>query len=132
MVGLFGRSLAKLAAPVAVLFVDRKTHPIWGNSWTKDFSWWNTGVRNGAYNLSRIPMPLFATWSDSGDYTLEAREGFQWRYRRSTCGKYVSFRCTWGKPRKSKGKREFYVGWKMRPNFEDNLCALTFFQFRPF
>lgn len=131
VLGTFVKAAAKLAAPIAVLFVDRKTHPIWGNSWTKDFSYWNMAVRNGAHNLFRLRMPDYTTTANTDDFSLEREKGFQWRRRESLDGKYVSFRCTWGKPR-NKGKREFYVGWTMREDFEDNTMSLTFFQFRPF
>ena len=133
--GTLGVVLAKIAALFVVPFLNkeqRKNHPWFGNSWTNDYSYWNMAVRNGAHNLFRIPMPEYTTKANTEDLTLEKEAGWQWRYRRSTGdGKYVSFRCTWGKPRKSKGKREFYVGWTMRPSFEDNTASLTFFQFRP-
>ena len=115
-----------------VPFIDKKNNPVWGNSWTSDYSYWNMAIRNGAHNLYRKPMPDYRTVSNTGDWTLENRTGFQWRYRESLDGKYVSFRCTWGKPRKSKGKKEFYIGWTLREDFEDNTMSLTFFQFRPF
>lgn len=131
--GTLGKLIAKLLAPIMVLFVDRASHPIWGNSWTDDFSYWNSGWRNGAHNAFRKPQVPFEELSNSQDETLEKLEGFQWRYRKSLGGRYVSFRCTWGKPRPQKGKREFYIGWTMRPlGFEDNTMALTFFQLRPF
>lgn len=41
----------------------------------------------------------------------ESMAGFQWRYRWS--GPFDSFRITWGPPRSDKGKREFYIGWKL-------------------
>lgn len=130
VIGLFARLPAKLAAFFVVPFIDRQNNPIWGNSWTDDLSYWNIAVRNGAYNLSRKEMPKYLNWSNTADLTLEKRDGFQWRRCESLDGEYVSFRMTWGKPRASKGKREFYVGWKMRPDFEDNTMALTFFQLR--
>ena len=134
LLGTVGTLLAKGLAPLAVLFVDRKDHPIWGNSWTTDFSYWNSAIRNSAHNLFRRPTPEFTTRTNTEDETLEKLEGVQWRYRKSTGdGKYVSFRVTWGKPRASKGKKEFYVGWTMRPpGFEDDTMSLTFFQLRMF
>lgn len=130
--GLFGKALAKIAAPVAVLFVDRKHHRIWGNHQTDDLGYWNSGWRNGAHNFSRRPQVPYTEKSNTDDETLERLDGFQWRLRKSLDGRYVSFRCTWGKVR-PEGKKEFYVGWTMRPlGFEDNTMALTFFQFRPF
>ena len=135
-VGLFARIPCKIAAFFVVPFLDekaRKEHSVFGNNWTNDLSYYNIAVRNGAYNLSRKPMPNFSTQANTKDHTLEKEEGLQWRYRRSTGdGKYVSFRMSWGKPRKSKGKREIYIGWKMRENFEDNTMSLTFMQIRIF
>lgn len=131
--GTLGKLVAKLLAPIAVLFVDRKAHPIWGNSQTTDFSYWNVAIRNGAHNAFRKPQVTFEELTNTpDDPSLEKVDGFQWRYRKSHSGKYVSFRCTWGAPRQQ-GKREFYVGWTMRPlGFEDDTMALTFFQLRPF
>lgn len=131
LLGTFGKLLAKIAAPVAVLFVDRQNHPIWGNHWTDDYSYWNMAIRNGAHNAFRKAQVPFKETSNTDDETLEKLDGFQWRRRESMNGEYVSFRCTWGEPRADKGKREFYVGWTMRPlGFEDDTMALTFLQFR--
>lgn len=131
--GTLGKVVAKLLAPIAVLLVDRKTHPIWGNRWTTDFSYWNTAIRNGAHNAFRKHQVSYKELSNTDDETLEMQDGWQWRYRRSDDGNYVSFRCTWGKQRPGKGKREWYIGWTMRPlGFEDDTMALTFFQLRPF
>jgi hypothetical protein len=77
-------------------------------------------------------MVPFRTKANTPDETLERLPGFQWRYRESLDGEYRSFRCSWGKPRASKGKREFYIGWTLRTKFEDETMSLTFFQFRPF
>ena len=122
--------VAKVLAPLAVLFVDRKNHPIWGVKDAVDLGWWNTGVRNGAHNLFTKPMVRFYTYGNTDDESLEALDGFQWRYRRSEgAGNYCSFRMTWGEPR-DKGKREFYIGWKM--NYASPTMTPTFFQFRPF
>lgn len=120
--------IAKVLAPFAVLVVDRKDHPVWGVSDATDFGYWNTAFRNSAHNLFLKPRMPYVTYG-SDDETLEKVDGFQWRYRRSTgAGNYVSFRCTWGKPR-DKGKREFYIGWTMN---ETPTMRPTFFQFRPF
>jgi hypothetical protein len=130
ILGVFGKLIAKLLAPVAVLFVDRNTHPVWGIRDTTDLSYWNCAFRNGAHNMFNRPMPEFLTSGNTPhDWTLEKLEGFQWRKRQSVDGKYVSFRCTWGKPRTRKGKREFYVGWTMN---DKPYMRLTFFQLRPF
>lgn len=118
---------AKLAAPIMVLFVDRKTHPVWGVSDATDLSYWNIGFRNAAHNLLNKPTPNFTTKSNTRDHTLEKQRGFQWRLRKSDDEEYVSFRCTWGEPRKQKGKYEFYIGWTMN---EGKTMRLTFFQLR--
>ena len=132
LLGTFGKLIAKLLAFVVAPFIDKKNNPIWGNSWTDDYSYWNMAVRNGAYNGFRKPQVPYNEKMNTADSTMERQSGRQWRYRKSLDGKYVSFRVTWGKPR-DKGKREFYVGWTMRPlGFEDDTMALTFFQLRPF
>jgi len=129
LLGTFGKLLAKITAPVAVLFVDRQHHSIWGVSDATDLSWWNTGIRNGAHNLFQRPQVEFTTRGNTADDSLEKQTGRQWRRRESIDGKYVSFRVTWGKPRAKKGKKEFYIGWTMN---EEKTMRLTFFQFRPF
>lgn len=95
LLGTVGKLLAKLAAPIAVLFVDRKNHPIWGVRDATDLGYWNTGWRNGAHNMFSRPMPEYWTRTNTADETLEALPGFQWRYRESLDGQYVSFRMTW-------------------------------------
>jgi len=122
----------KLAGFIVVPFIDKKNNPIWGNSWTSDYSYWNMTVRNGCNNYTRKPMPKYGTKANTSDWTLENEDGFQWRYRWSLPdAKYVSFRMSWGKVHPSKGKKEFYIGWKMRdPRFEDGLMRLTFFSIR--
>jgi len=129
LLGAFGKVTAKLLAPIAVLAVDRTTHSIWGVRDATDLSWWNTGIRNAAHNLFSRPMVAFTTICSVADESLERLPGWQWRYRKSLDGKYVSFRMTWGEPRASKGKREFYIGWTMN---ETSYMRLTFFQLRPF
>jgi hypothetical protein len=128
--------LAKLLAPLAVLVMDdvrRKHHPIWGVEDATDLSYWNIAIRNAAHNCFLQDQVEFITITGSPDVTLEKLDGFQSRKRISTSkdradGRYRSYRCTWGKPRPKKGKREFYIGWtmnelpKMRPVI----------QFRPF
>lgn len=126
--GIFGKLLAKISAPVAVLFVDRVEHPIWGIQDTQDTSYWNCAFRNSAHNMFTRPMPVYYTFSNTKDWTLEKRKGFQWRRRVSVDGEYVSFRMTWGKI-KPKGKNEFYVGWVM--NEVSDYMRLSFFQLRP-
>jgi len=128
LLGTLGKLLAKILAPVAVFFVDRKTNSIWGVRDATDLSWWNVAVRNGAHNMFSRPQVKYTTKGNTADETLEKLKGFQWRLRKSGSD-YVSFRCTWGKPRAKKGKREFYVGWTMN---EMPYMRLTFFQFRPF
>ena len=118
--------------PLALIvypFIDKVNNPIWGVRDATDLSYYNIAVRNGAHNLYNRPTPSYVSKTNTEDETLERLEGFQWRYRKSVDGKYVSFRMTWGKPRSSKGKKEFYIGWTMN---EKEYMRLTFFQFRPF
>ena len=129
LMGLPVKVVAKLLAPVMVLFVDRQNHPVWGVSDATDLSWWNVAIRNGAHNLFERDAVSFWTIGNTDDQTLEKLEGWQWRYRCSIDGRYVSFRMTWGKPRRSKGKKEFYIGWTMN---ETPTMRLTFFQLRAF
>lgn len=127
-----GRIAGKIAAPFVVPFLDdeqRLSHPVWGCRDATDLSWWNIGVRNGVHNWLSRKMPKFDTDANTEDWSLELEDGFQWRRRRSHDREYVSFRCTWGKPR-PEGKREFYIGWKM--NEVSNWMNYTFFQFRIF
>ena len=118
----------KLLAPLAYPFIDKVNHPIWGVQDATDLSFKNIAITNGCHNMITKDMPEFDTFTNTEDETLEKLEGFQWRYRRSKDGKYVSFRMTWGKPDGSKGKDEFYVGWTMN---EKDYMRLTFFQMRP-
>lgn len=124
----------KALALVVVPFLSdyqRVHHPIWGVRDAKqkgDTSWNWIAWRNGVHNMTTRATPHFDTWSNSDDWTLEFEPGFQWRYRRSKCGLYHSFRMTWGPVRSDKGKREFYIGWTMN---EEVVMRLTFFQCRP-
>ena len=121
-------ALGLIVVPIALLLkADMESLPIWGNYEgveepfkNKLFTWY--AIRNPAHNLFSFDMPQFKTY---GEDELEG-EGFQWRYRHSKW--FDSFRCTWGDPR-PKGKREFYIGWKLR---DDDVLSFTFFQFRPF
>ncbi len=126
LTGIFLVWPAKLLAPFVVPFVS-DDHPIWGND-ERVISYWDSAFRNSAFNLINKPMPLYDTYGNTEDETLEKLDGYQWRYRRSLDDKYVSFRMTWGKVR-DKGKREFYIGWTMRPG---EFMGLTFFQLRLF
>lgn len=109
--------VCKALAPIAVLFVDRVNHPIWGiNDQEAPIPYREAAnpFRNACHNLFLKDQWGYDTWSNTDDWTLELREGFQWRFRRSHgAGNYISFRCTWGKPRAAKGKHELYVGWTM-------------------
>lgn len=121
----------KLIAPLVVPFLSdesRNSHPVFGVRDATDIGYWNIAIRNACHNLYTRPMPEFHTRSNTGDWSLEQRHGFQWRYRESVDGEYVSFRMTWGKPR-DKGKREFYVGWTMN---SQPYMRLTFAQLRVF
>lgn len=118
----------KIAAPVAYFFIeDKNKHPIFGVQDATDLSWWNIGVRNSVHNMYNKPAVEYETTGNTDDETLENLEGIQWRRRESKDGKYVSFRVTWGKPNKSKGKYEFYIGWTMS---ELPRMRLSFFQLR--
>lgn len=127
--------VCKVLAPIAVLFVDRTNHPIWGIEDAKiPVSYWEAAnpFGNACHNLFLLDQCEFDTWSDSGDWSLEKREGRQWRFRRSKDGWYISFRVTWGEPRKSDGKREFYAGWTMNDekNQDGKLTMRPTLQFR--
>ena len=120
----------KILALIVVPFLSdyhRVNHPVWGAEDATDLSWKNIAWTNGVHNLTNRPQVDFVSIGNTADETLEKLEGFQWRCRESFDGKYVSFRMTWGEPRKSKGKREFYVGWTMN---ETEYMRLTFFQLR--
>ena len=131
----FGKIVKRISAPFVVPFLDeeeRKSHPVYGVADATDLSWWNIGVRNACRNYRMVPAQPYSQWGNklaAQDWTLENLEGFQKRWRLSKDGQYISFRATWGKPRK-KGKREFYIGWKMDKSAD--VMVLTFFQFRPF
>ncbi len=134
---VFVLGFAKLPLKIAALFVvpflndeQRVKHPIWGCNDATDLSWNNIAFRNGVHNLYELKTPQWITVSTNTpeDPTLEKVEGFQYRYRKSDNEEFVSFRMTWGKPDRSKGKNEFYVGWTMN---EKPTMRLTFFQLRP-
>ena len=128
----------KVAAKVAALFVvpflddtQRVHHPKYGVRDAKDLSYYNIGFRNSAHNYLNRPTPEFTQRGNEraeADWTLDKIPGFQWRIRESVDGEYISFRMTWGKPRKKEGKREFYIGWTMN---NKSYMLLTFFQLRP-
>jgi hypothetical protein len=124
----------KFLALFAYPFIDKVNNPFFGVRDATDLSYYNIAVRNGAHNLYNRPDVPHTTTGNTDDESLEKLEGFQWRRRESLDGKYVSFRVTWGKPRASKGKKEFYIGWTMgSSNLKDEArMRLTFFQFRPF
>jgi hypothetical protein len=127
--GIFGKLIVKALAPVAVLFVDRQSHPVWGIRDATDLGYWNCAFRNSAHNMFTRPQVEFKSKQNTTDDTMEKLAGVQRRWRTSVDGQYVSYRRTWGKPRGKKGKKEFYVGWTMN---EKPYMRLTFFQFRPF
>lgn len=120
---------AKLVAPLAYFLVkDKVNHPVFGVRDATDLSWWNIGVRNACHNMITIDQPNYTWHGNSDDFSLEKYPYLQWRVCKSMDGEYVSFRATWGKPRR-KGKREFYVGWTMN---DKSYARLTFFQLRIF
>jgi len=126
----------KVAAPFRVPFLndsERVNHPVWGVRDATDLSWWNIGVRNAIHNFNNKPARPYTRKGNKRaqmDWTLEKLEGFQWRVSTSDDGELVSFRATWGKPRPEKGKREFYIGWKMDNDLP--YVNMTFFQPRIF
>jgi len=132
--GVFAKAPLKVAALFVVPFLndyERVNHEWFGvqDALEKgDLSWYWCALRNGAHNTFTRPMVSYHSKGNTNDMTLEKLEGFQWRKRRSLDGDYVSFRMTWGKPHKSKGKKEFYVGWTMN---DESYMRLTFFQLRP-
>lgn len=129
------RVFMKILAPFAYPFIDKRYDPIWGSLDTNDYSFWNIAIRNGAHNFTSRRQPAFRQSGNAlaqADWSLEAKSGFQWRRRESLDGQYVSFRMTWGEPRKTKGKREFYIGWTMdTAKTLSSQMRLTFFQIRP-
>lgn len=126
----------KAAAPFRVPFLndeDRKNHPVWGVRDATDLSWWNIGVRNSIHNFNnRQPVPFTRKGNKRAqqDWSLEKLDGFQWRLSTAEDDSMVSLRVTWGKARPSKGKKEFYIGWKMDSGTP--YVNLTFFQLRVF
>ena len=127
LMGLTRWLIMKPLAPIAVLFVDRKDHSIWGVEDATDLGYWNTAIRNGAHNYTVRDEPgKWTTWG-SDDDEMELEDGFRWRYNRSESRVYNSFRITWGKAR-NEGKREFYIGWTMNGTGRMRLTL----QFRPF
>lgn len=124
--------VCKAIAPVAVLFVDRINHPVWGISDAKSpVPYWEAAnpFGNACHNLFLRDAVGYDTWGNTEDDTLEKLDGLQWRFRRSHhSGNYISFRVTWGPPRKSKGKREFYIGWTL--NEESTMRPTLQFRFR--
>jgi hypothetical protein len=123
----------KFLALIAYPFIDKINNPIFGVRDASDLSYYNIAFRNGAHNLYNRPDVPHTTVANTEDFTLEKEKGFQWRLRQSLDKEYVSFRMTWGKPRPTKGKREFYIGWTMGSgNLKGEArMRLTFFQFRP-
>ena len=103
------RLVAKVLAPLVVPFLSphsRLHDEHFGCEDAISLTWWNIAIRNGAHNCFLThTVPHTCT----GDFKME-EEGVKKRYCLSNGGKYASFRVTWGKPRKKKGKREFYIG----------------------
>ena len=130
-IGVFAVWPLKLAALVVVPFLSDKqrvNHPIFGVADATDLSYKNIATRNAIHNFNRFPRVAFRDKANTNDITQELLEGVQWRHRTSLDGKYVSFRVTWGSPRK-KGKHEFYIGYTMS---EVATVSMTFFQLRVF
>lgn len=124
---------AVLIVPLSLLLkTDLRDLPIWGNKngippdydtgFWKRWVWF--AVRNGAHNLSFGDMPN--DWHQLGNID-ETRPGFNVRWRRA--GWRSSFRIAWGKPDRQKGKKEFYIGFKLTRSAD--FVKVTFFQLRP-
>lgn len=89
--------------------IDGRTANI--NNWSFWKKYWWFAFRNPVGGMSSwfdAPVPSEIKQRGSID---ESQPGFQWRYRYS--GWFDSFRIAWGDPDPSKGKNEFYVGWKL-------------------
>ena len=87
----------------------------WGVFW-----YWairNPGIRKG------LKQP--ETFNQVGDID-ESKPGFQWRWRNTRW--LDSFRVAWGQPDKKKGKKEFYIGWRIGSTGPFNFTL----QLRPF
>lgn len=121
------RVLAKVLAILVVWKLsdyERVHHEVFGVEDATDLSYWNIAVRNGAHNFFNRTQPNYTTAVfPQGDLTLEKLSGWQFRYRISDNQRYHSYRVTFGEPRPSKGKKEFYIGWTM--NNTDGLMRPT-------
>ena len=130
--------------------VGMDTQPIWGNwegiepshqhgRW-KAYVWY--AWRNPVHNLATKPMPEFTQYGNVTPEHFTNRGGVRkrmpggdpmeqpgkwWRIRVSKDGQYASLRITFG-PAMPNGKREFYVGHKMREG--EKIMGFTFFQLR--
>jgi hypothetical protein len=92
---------------------------LWGNeeegypAWSpvSPYKWY--AIRNPVNNLRLLfHEPRFLTVL--GTPNMDTTPGLQWRYAYG--GWKDSFRVTWGKVRPFKGKKEFYIGWKIGSN----------------
>ena len=119
---------AAIKLPLFVIGLVAVFFSVLGDGWKRTPSMWQFWAnametpgryytRWGVYYYWAIRNPVRgmvlrhpSTFQQSGGID-EAKDGFQWRYRWS--GPYDSFRIVWGEPRAEKGKREFYIGWKL-------------------
>jgi len=85
-------------------------------------TFWFWAVQNPV-KMMVIEQP--ATYVQAGGID-ENKPGLQWRWRRYKG--LASFRVAWGEPRADKGKKEFYIGWKIG---SPSPCKFTA-QLRPF
>lgn len=104
-----------LTVPLGIQFGFDGLFWLWGNedepgkgSWWNQFKWY---WRNPVANFRRIVSEPGDVTSYGATDSMDAVPGFQWRYRYG--GWKDSIRISWGKPRKSKGKKDIYIGWKI-------------------
>ena len=124
----FGRVWAKIKAIFVVPFLgeaQRITHPTYGVRDATDLSYRNIAIRNGAHNYGNRKL---VQYSQIGAIN-ETVPGTYVRIRETLSGRFFSYRKVWGKPNRSKGKKELYYGWV--PN-SDGKTMRASFQFTPF
>ena len=93
----------------------------WYSRWGVAYYW---AIRNPVKCMVLPKVPLYKL-REYGEID-ESKPGFQWRYR--WAGYLDSFRIVWGEPHPHKGKKEFYIGWKIGSPSPNKFTI----QFRPF
>jgi len=110
------------------LWGESENIPLWWISEKGDTRWsrwWWMAIRNPVQGLDKY-LPRVDHVNQYGMID-ESRAGFQIRYRHTKWRD--SLRIAWGKPRSKKGKREFYIGYKIGPDVDNTSFTI---QFRPF